>query len=564
MRNPGSITLPGALILQTVAVFLAAITITGSIVGLIEHYRVAERKADTSLLALHRGMAIRERVDRALSATYALAALIRQGNGEIRQFNHVAREMLRLYPGVDSLQLAPGGVVRQIEPLKGNELAIGHDLLKDKERNASAFLAVRSRQLTIAGPFRLIQGGIGAVGRLPVFLASDGGDYFWGFTTVLMRFPALLEGIGLEELLVSDYSYRLWYQPAGKSEAMTIATAGPGGFDNGINQPISVPNGEWILTLQPNAGWHQKTLLVRDGLLATIFSLLMTLIAFLLLRQPALLKHQVTLRTYALAESNQELTSTIGRLEQAQRQQLTTSLELQRFAEVSAHHLMEPSRLILSYSQRLEGQLSGLILDHGVETSLRFIRESATRMRNLVRDIQLYLTAAEPHQEIQVIDLNLVFSSLVAQLTPRLEMIGANIESSHLPPVLIDRPRIIELLSLLLDNAIQFRHPDRPLTITISGHRNEGSSIIRVCDNGIGIPAAYHGQVFGIFEKLSNDSSAHGTGIGLAIARKIVESRGGSITIESEIDSGCCVVVTIPDTSEQTLYNQPSGDSNDN
>ena len=117
--------------------------------------------------------ALEQQRSRSLSATYALASVVRQ-HGRVDDFEALAAEMLPIYGGLSSLQLAAGGVVTQVYPLAGNETVLGHNLLDDPDRRLQARAALESRQLTVAGPFRLRQGGIGVVGRLAVFVPDAG------------------------------------------------------------------------------------------------------------------------------------------------------------------------------------------------------------------------------------------------------------------------------------------------------------------------------------------------------------------------------------------------------
>jgi succinate dehydrogenase hydrophobic anchor subunit len=132
-------------------VFLIAAIASGLLVRQSEQQRQQRQRAQVADMAHDHARAIQRSIEHALSATYALAALVRQGKGEIPDFEATAQEMLRFYPGAGSLQLAPGGIVRRVVPLDGNEKAIGHDLLQDPARNKEAFLARDTRKLTLAG-----------------------------------------------------------------------------------------------------------------------------------------------------------------------------------------------------------------------------------------------------------------------------------------------------------------------------------------------------------------------------------------------------------------------------
>ncbi|MFC5302927.1 EAL domain-containing protein [Azospira restricta] len=248
-------------------------------------------------------------LQQALSATYALAALVRQGQGEIDNFEETARQMLQIYPAVSALQLAPNGIIRDIVPLAGNEPAIGHDLLKDPARTKEAFLARDTGKLTLAGPFKLLQGGMGVVGRLPVFLPdAAGGTRFWGFTTVLVRFPEAIESAGLGKLLRDGYHYRLWRIHPDSGERQTIA-ASLDALAAPVERTLTVPNGEWTLSVAPIDGWDDPGGLALKLGLAALFVFLFTLTAAIQFRQPLLLRREVERRTRELREREAMLRS---------------------------------------------------------------------------------------------------------------------------------------------------------------------------------------------------------------------------------------------------------------
>lgn len=223
--------------------------------------------------------------------------------------------------------------------------------------------------------------------------------------------------------------------------------------------------------------------------------------------------------------------------------------DLTRFADVSAHHLMEPARRLTSYAQQLRAKLASLSVlnqDDEVATFLAYIERDAARLRTLVRDVQLYLAAGTPRGVIEMEDPVAILHSLQQHLATQLSAV--KLEIGSLPTAMLDRPRLNDLFTLLLDNALRHGRPadpNVPLNIRISGEREAGFSRFRVCDNGSGIPAEYLERVFGIFERLSAADS--GTGIGLSIARRIVESRHGRIWLENLPEGGMAVVFELPD-----------------
>ncbi|MBF0561526.1 MAG: PAS domain S-box protein [Alphaproteobacteria bacterium] len=225
---------------------------------------------------------------------------------------------------------------------------------------------------------------------------------------------------------------------------------------------------------------------------------------------------------------------------------LHSSQELERFADISAHHLMEPARRLVSYSQRLRASLAGLDLEPETLLSLGFIENQATRLRALLRDIQFYLVADKPLGETEAVDTDGLVHSLVERMAQDINNVGARITIGKLPPVMIDLPRLSNIFAILLANALQYRRPDVPLEIHISGHKSGGVVRYRVIDNGCGIPAEYRERVFLVFERLQPHPGDDSTGIGLSIIRRIISTRGGRTWIEETPGGGTTVIVELP------------------
>lgn len=223
--------------------------------------------------------------------------------------------------------------------------------------------------------------------------------------------------------------------------------------------------------------------------------------------------------------------------------------DLTRLAEVSAHHLMEPSRRIVTYSGIIRRHLVGKEGDQELDKALEFVDENASYLRNLVRDIQFYLAAGELRGELVQQDMVEV-SQRVWQRLSRLvkESGGQLLVDDALPPAYCDLPRLMDLLRVLLENALVHRRPELPPKVYLSGERQGRFNCYRVSDNGLGLPGAYRERVLEIFERVNyaNRDAEKGTGIGLAIARRIVESLGGEISLETSGAGGLTVVFTLP------------------
>lgn len=238
--------------------FLLTAMCAGGLIRYTERDLIAVERAQVTVLAGNAHV-IESEIHRALSATETLAFLVRREGGGIKDFLKVGQQMLPHYQGVIALQLAPGGVIQQSVPLAGNEKAIGHDLLQDPHRNKEAFLARDTGQLTLAGPFKLIQGGEAMAGRLPVFLNDvSGRPTFWGFTTALISLPDILKAAQFDRLVGQGLDYRLSRIHPDTREKQTIAASSVTALTEPVAIQLKVPNSVWTLEVAPTAGWGKN------------------------------------------------------------------------------------------------------------------------------------------------------------------------------------------------------------------------------------------------------------------------------------------------------------------
>ncbi|MGP1677588.1 MAG: PAS domain S-box protein [Burkholderiales bacterium] len=271
-------------LLAALVVFLLASIAAATLIWHLDQRERQERRARVFNLASARAGSLQRSIEHDLSASYALAALVRQGKGTVPNFDAVASEMLPFYPGVSELALAPGGVVRNIVPLAGNEQAVGYDLLKDEAQKREALLARDTGKLTLAGPLDLVQGGRGVVGRLPVFLDdTQGKPSFWGFALVMMRFPGVLDTVNLPQLAKWDFAYELWRIHPDTGQKQTIAASSNAALIEPVERSLKVPNATWTLSVAPLSGWGHPLEMALEAALGLFFSLLLGYAAKLLL-----------------------------------------------------------------------------------------------------------------------------------------------------------------------------------------------------------------------------------------------------------------------------------------
>jgi PAS domain S-box-containing protein len=218
--------------------------------------------------------------------------------------------------------------------------------------------------------------------------------------------------------------------------------------------------------------------------------------------------------------------------------------ELEQFALVASHDLQEPLRMVISYTQLLGRRYKGK-LDADADEFIAFAVDGALRMQKLIRDLLSYckvetegapLVAASSADALQV---------ALSNLGKLIETSGAKITSGPLPMVLADLPRISRVFQNLISNAIKYQKSDAP-EVHISAERNaSGKWLFSVRDNGIGIEPQYFDKIFGMFKRLHNRDEFAGTGIGLAICKKIIEHHQGTISVQSRLGEGSIFQFTL-------------------
>ena len=287
-----------ALIVLVVCLGLAALVIW----QLEQNQRHAAR-ADMENIAQNHAFLVRDSLDQALTLNYSFAAMIRLSQGSTNRFEDVARELLPYFSSVSHVSLSPNGIITQVYPLAGNEKSLGFNQLEDSAQDKEAILARDSGKLTLAGPVQLVQGGVGTVARLPVFLEDQAGRQFWGFTNVIIRMDRLLETANLNQLAQQGIAYKLWRIHPETGGQEIIAANAPEALIDPIHKAFDVPNGSWTLSAMPVNGWINRWRLAGEIIVALILSLLLAYQSWLMV---GLQRRRLTLQD-AVADQTREL-----------------------------------------------------------------------------------------------------------------------------------------------------------------------------------------------------------------------------------------------------------------
>ena len=248
---------------------------------------------------------------------------------------------------------------------------------------------------------------------------------------------------------------------------------------------------------------------------------------------------------YAIARDITDRKYAEDRLQETAAELKRSNDELSQFAYVASHDLQEPLRMITSFLQLLEKRYHAA-LDEDGKKFIHFAVDGAKRMQSLIQDL-LSLSRVQTRAKVPMqTDCAKIFRDSVDNLQIAIAEAGATVTCDSLPTVVADATQMTQLFQNLIDNALKFRGPV-PGRIHVGAVRKGSEFEFSVADNGTGIEEQYYDRIFGIFQRLHAGGEFPGTGIGLAVCKKIVERHGGRIWVESTPGKGSVFHFTIPD-----------------
>jgi PAS domain S-box-containing protein len=230
-------------------------------------------------------------------------------------------------------------------------------------------------------------------------------------------------------------------------------------------------------------------------------------------------------------------------LEVKARELARSNEELQQFAYVASHDLQEPLRMVSSYTQLLARRY-GDKLDGDAKEFMEFIVDGAARMKQLIEDLLAFSRVGTRVREFHEVASGAALAKALSNLRAAQESSGATVTHGDMPVVLADNGQLVQLFQNLIGNAMKFRGADPP-RIHVMGETRGQVWVFTVRDNGIGLDPQYSDRIFMMFQRLHNKTEYPGTGIGLAICKKIVDRHGGRIWVESQPGQGCTFGFTL-------------------
>ena len=258
----------------------------------------------------------------------------------------------------------------------------------------------------------------------------------------------------------------------------------------------------------------------------------------------AMIERKVELRTRELAEANAKLKDMTTNLSRS-------NTELQQFAYVAAHDLKEPLRTVMSYTEIIAEDLEDK-LTPDMQENMTFVLDAVKRMQQLINDLLAYSRVQTQGRPFEVVDLNKTLDRALADLRFNIEEKNATVTRDSLPTVSADANQMSQLFNNLIGNALKFNRADEAIKIHIGAEKNDpGLWCMSIQDNGIGLDMQHSERIFRMFSRLHAIGEYSGTGIGLAICKRIIERHGGEIWVESERNKGSTFKFSLPELAEE-------------
>jgi signal transduction histidine kinase len=257
------------------------------------------------------------------------------------------------------------------------------------------------------------------------------------------------------------------------------------------------------------------------------------------------MRGQIAADLGAVREARERIEWVNSQLQKQAEELLRSNRDLEQFAYVASHDLQEPLRKVASFCQLLQRRYAGQ-LDERADQYIAFAVDGAQRMQRLINDLLAFSRIGRLTTGFVDVDLNEVMETVAAQTDAARGYADGELRWTPLPTVLGEEPLLANLLVNLVSNSLKFRRPNVPPRVEITAQRLGDEWEISCRDNGIGIEPEFTDKIFVIFQRLHSKDAYPGTGIGLAIVKKIVEYHGGRVWVDSDVDQGTLIRFTLP------------------
>lgn len=452
-----------------------------------------------------------------------------------KKFNEIAELLHEDKDVIEAIELAKNGIVGNIYPLKGNEPAMGLDMLKNPKRKKEALIAQKTGQYTIAGPYELKQGGIGALLFDPVYVSENGEKKFWGFVILVIDWNKFINEINLSSLEDVGYDYQIWKKNLSEGTEVTIAEGNCKHITDPLEVVCTVPNDTWYFEMAPKYGWITMPQLVV-GFLIGAGILIVVCSAF----------WQYYERRYKDAVYAEKIKKAAKEAELANETKT-------RFLFNMSHDIRTPMNAIVGFSELLEKHLDDKerAADYvaKIKKSSAFLLSLINYVLEMARiesgKVSLKEEVTKPQALID--SLNAVFESDIKNKNLKYK---CTCEIQH-EYIICDLTKVKEIYLNIISNAIKYTKDGGSITVDfreIPCEKEGYATYVSVVkDTGIGMSKEYLPHIFEEFsrEHTSTEIKIAGTGLGLPIVKSLIELMGGTIDVESKLGAGTKMIVTL-------------------
>lgn len=437
---------------------------------------------------------------------------------------------------IKAVELAKDGVISEIYPLEENKTALGMNMLTNPGRKVEANLAMLSGQHTLAGPYPLAQGGMGALLFDPIYKYNSVVQRdFWGFAILVIDWGSFVEESGLYKLSDAGFSYRMSKGVAGSGEQIVIAQSSSSLPNDTVKVPFTVSNDTWYLELAPEHGWITYGQKLLTGIAAMLIAFFITIIFY----QLELKRYKERLYAERIQRSAEE-----ARMANAAKT---------RFLFNMSHDIRTPMNAIIGFTHLLSDNLADM------KKSREYIGKIQASSNLLLMIINQVLEMARIESGKTVLNkqavnlrevvqsLNTVFEPEIKEKSLRYHSL-VDIEHEH---VLCDRTKLEEIVLNIVSNAIKYTEAGGRIILTFKEQTctdaNKAVYELTVKDTGIGMDEAYLPHIFEEFsrEHTTTETKIAGTGLGLPIVKALVELMGGTISVQSKVGVGTVFTVKL-------------------
>ena len=492
------------------------------------------------------------------AATYTAQSTVRRINAQLNQYVELSEflgnvvlagynldqtsfsELAKMLPNEDGIvkafELAPDGVVTDVFPQQGNENAFGINMLTDHERKDDANRAKETGNYTLGGPYKLKQGGTGALLFHPVYKEdSIDNDSFWGFAIMVIDWDKFIDEIGLDRLNEASYCYEIWTTDETTGSRVVLTQSQEHIPKNSLTVECEIPNDTWYVDIVPDEGWISIYQWIAVIAVSCITSLM-----------GATIFNQVRSKKYRENQYAVELKKSAEQAREA-------SEAKTRFLFNMSHDIRTPMNAIIGFSDLLGKNLDN---EEKVREYLKKIKSSGNFLMTIINQV-LEMARIESGTAIlktEAANLSELFYSVNTVLESDIQMKGihcsidTNVQHKY---AFCDKTKLQEIYLNIMSNAIKYTPDDHAIHVTINetNFDDKKARYVFVCeDTGIGMAPEYLPHIFDEFsrEHTATENKVSGTGLGLSIVKSFVELMNGRIHVESEPGKGTKFTVEVP------------------